>query len=659
MLNPYFMLAMCVGFIGVFVTIVLDAGKNDPNQKVKHIAKLSRRYDFYFDNPFTRKKFRKISEQLSSLQLYSIVEIRVRTVQTFERVMLMIIVIFVVGVFTIQDVVSIAMLCLFLVIMYDVLVSKKIDDSQKDMTIALSHALASLRDNYTKYREIPESVRRCEKAPILENTFDTIYRILTDEEGEDILNAFYLTQPFPRIKTLASVCYQIDKYGDESDNGTGVSSFKQALMMIKDEVDLDVRELTRKKILFGRLEFLPVVPILAVGIIQKFFMGIIPGTSLLYKGIYGYLIRILLVATSTYGYYYITNATRNNYTRTNDRLEVVDSLLNMNWFRSIVKAIEPKKFKDIVKWTERLKGCLSNKDIHYIYASKLLISTAVLIFSIFASIALVVGSRNFIYKNIQPLSFTSATHYTVSQEQQLRAYDAHCLAQPVCPNDDEIKQQIEMIILRAGESDLQDQADRIHDKYDAYHKLYYHWWFVLIVIALATASWFIPEFLLTQRKKIVLMDAEEDVLQMQTLISILMSTSLDTQEVLYWLAKNSNIHKEHLNFAYVEYSMDAEKAINRLKRNSVIPEFHQMCDKLLLTCFNISLKEAFSDLVPERAHLIKVREMVQDNALQTKRQKASPRSQLPLYVAVFGLVVAPMLILGITQYQSVMDGMTF
>lgn len=53
MLNPYFMLAICVGFIGVFVTIVLDAGKNDPNQKVKHIAKLSRRYDFYFDNLFT------------------------------------------------------------------------------------------------------------------------------------------------------------------------------------------------------------------------------------------------------------------------------------------------------------------------------------------------------------------------------------------------------------------------------------------------------------------------------------------------------------------------------------------------------------------------------------------------------------------------------
>lgn len=34
MLNPYFMLAICVGFIGVFVTIVLDAGKNDLTRKL-------------------------------------------------------------------------------------------------------------------------------------------------------------------------------------------------------------------------------------------------------------------------------------------------------------------------------------------------------------------------------------------------------------------------------------------------------------------------------------------------------------------------------------------------------------------------------------------------------------------------------------------------
>ena len=122
--------------------------------------------------------------------------------------------------------------------------------------------------------------------------------------------------------------------------------------------------------------------------------------------------------------------------------------------------------------------------------------------------------------------------------------------------------------------------------------------------------------------------------------------------MLYWLSKNSGVHRDHLNFAYQEYPSDPEKAIARLKKNSVIPEFHQLCDKLALTAYRISLSEAFSDLVPERQHLMKIREMVQDNTLESKRSKASPIAQAPLYILIFGLVVGPVLILGISQFMQ-------
>lgn len=103
-----------------------------------------------------------------------------------------------------------------------------------------------------------------------------------------------------------------------------------------------------------------------------------------------------------------------------------------------------------------------------------------------------------------------------------------------------------------------------------------------------------------------------------------------TMEALYWLARQSRIYQTAIYFAYHEYPSDPELALNRLKDKSSLPEFQQICERLLSTISQVTIREAFSDLESERDQMLSIREMVQNNALERKRRQCSPISRAPL-----------------------------
>ena len=148
-------------------------------------------------------------------------------------------------------------------------------------------------------------------------------------------------------------------------------------------------------------------------------------------------------------------------------------------------------------------------------------------------------------------------------------------------------------------------------------------------------------------------EAEEDVLQMQTVIASLMDTSLDTLSVLYWLEKNSSVHQDALLFAINEYPSDPELALERLKSKSTVAEFHHMCDKHITTIHQTSIKEAFADLITERTHIMRIREMVQENTIESKRVIASPLSLAPIFALAIMHILAPVGILGFAEFTKV------
>ena len=303
---------------------------------------------------------------------------------------------------------------------------------------------------------------------------------------------------------------------------------------------------------------------------------------------------------------------------------------------------------------KELKGALSSKDIKYIYASKVLAAVIAFVMTLSALTAFTFLAKEFTYNNIKTASFLGGADMSVQDAEKWRELDNSLLAQPKAPRERDLQDIIPTYFPDISSMDLKDQCTRIIQKYNNYHNLRFHWWYVLIAYGIGVFGWFAPGIMLDLRKKMVRAEEEEDVLQLQTMLAILRYTSLDTMEALYWLARQSRIYQTAIYFAYHEYPSDPELALNRLRDKSSLPEFQQICERLLSTISQVTIREAFSDLESERDQMLSIREMVQNNTIERKRRQCSPISRTPLMAMVFGHVLMPIGVLGYNEVTNMM-----
>lgn len=308
---------------------------------------------------------------------------------------------------------------------------------------------------------------------------DKIYLILTATDSEERLEEFYRTVPFPMLQTLAGVCYLLNDAGDERDD-RGVSAFKSAITLLKHECDLEIRKLTKQRMMFSMLEYLPLAPLPFIGVLKWFFTTYMPGTSVIYNGMIGYISQTLIILLAIFAYWYITSTNSPTAIRRNDRSDFVDAFLYWPPFQRILPNILPKKARTKLKIEKELKGALSSKDIKYIYASKVLAAGIAFVMTLTALTAFTFLAKEFTYDNIKTASFLGGSDMSVEDARKWHELDNSLLAQPKAPRERDLQDIIPSYFPDISAMDLKDQCNRIIQKYNNYHALSFHWWYVLI-----------------------------------------------------------------------------------------------------------------------------------------------------------------------------------
>lgn len=650
---------MVVSVVAIYAILMNDKKKR---KKVKYSGKAAKKdyyknYKFLNENFLTRKTFRRVVEQFASLSIYNIEEVRNLAVKYYSTTLGLCLVLILVAVICFRDITAVLLVCVFAMVMFNTLIMKRVDNVHFQVLKEFSDTLSSIRETYTVVGNIPDAIGECRKGKLLPKALDKIYLILTATDAEDRLEEYYRTVPFPMLQTLAGVCYLLNDAGDEKDE-RGVSAFKNAISLLKNECDLEVRKLTKQKIMFSMLEYLPLFPLPFVGVLEWFFGKFMPGTVVIYNGLLGYISQTLIILSAIFAYWYITNVTSPSVIRRNDRSEFVDAF--MDWYpikKVILPNILPKKARLKRKVELLLKGAMSNKDIKYIYAAKLLVSSIACVATFVALVLFTYMAKEFTRDNIMSATFMATGNMSVDEARRWHEFDDMILERTKCPSNSDLINNglIASYFSELSTMDIKDQADRVIKKWKDYHSLNYHWWYLLIAYGVAAFAWFTPGMMLDLRKKLVKDEEEEDVLQLQTMLAILRYTSLDAMEALYWLGRQSRIYQTAIYYAYHEYPSDPELAIERLRDKSNLPEFQQICERLLSCISQITLKEAFMDLESERDHMLRIREMVQTNYVEKKRRQCSPISRAPLMIMVFGHVLMPIGVLAFNELSSMME----
>lgn len=648
----------------ISVGLIIWMARPNPNmselekQAIKK-AKLRKNYKWFkrFETNFlTRGEFNRLVLRIGALSIYDPQELRVQAVKIYKESLYWFFGVNIIGIILFQDVFICLLVLTMAIVSKEVAMAKNIDKAHFQVLKALSYTLSRMRDLYSKYGNIPDAIHECTPPPILVRPIDSISELLSSKDSEKKLEKFYQATPFRLLQTLASVCYILSDEGDTRDEVTGVYNFVQAMSMLSSEVNIEIRRITLQRNLFGTLEFLPLATVPSMPVVENFFRGTIPGTSIIYQGSMGYVFKVLILLASLLGYKVIASINRAVVINVDDRSMFIMKLLERKWFSEFIADITPKKVETIYKRKKKLGKCLSSKDMDHIYAEKVVYAIIAMVMCISVQYLSTTLGRNFVYENVKELSLVSSEELTAKDVELRKRLDKEFLELPQLPSKSEIKTYVKSNMKLDNDFEIDNQVTRLTKKYTSYHNTYFHWWYLIIAYLCGLVAWFIPEAMLWWREKIIQSEEEEDVLQLQTNICILMNTSLDTLDVIYWLQRQSRVYRNVLLECYHNYTGNAEEALERAKQSAgKSTDFMRMIDKLELTVEQISLKEAFSDLIPERDHILRIRESQQEIVIRKRRAMASVLSLLSLRLLLILYVVTPIGIIGAQEFISAMS----
>ena len=642
----------------------------------------------------TQSAIREISSKLTNLSVYRREDLYILTVQYFAISWGVSIAMIVLGFLMFDNIISIMFCCLFAIVMNHTLVDKQIDNQYFKVLQSIRKALGSIRQEYMKTNSVVEAINDAEIDDILKKPFDEIYTILTSTDSELKISEFYSATPFRPLQTLVGICYNVNNQGDTRDE-KGASNFITALTTLSQDVNAEITKITLQKQKFGQIEWLTVVPMFAINLVESYFTGIMPGTALIYGGVIGYICKSLTILLSMICYKVITTINTILPVKEDDRvIWAVNAYANPLVHR-FINNLKLKNMKGI-RYRKKLKLALSRQSIEEMYVQKVVYFFVCFAIALVAVVLLVNMGGQYIRESTQQLSLVATDEMDVYSKESILQLDEKYIRQrdALQPNltlqqeigevilkikqtiglapkksvtqkdekyldlsDDAIKSMVQGYM--PGLSDLQvlDQVSRLREKYESVKGATFKWWMVWVCFGIALIGWMVPDIQIKIRRLLVRTDAEDDFLQLQTLVSIFMTTDMDTLDILYELSQQSRIHKEMLTYCYHGYPSNPERELIRLQSKTPLLEFKRFIGKLELTISDLSMQEAFSDLLIEREQIMRIREMTTQTTIARKRGMCGPISLVPVGAVVISELIIPLGYLGYKEFMSALSSM--
>lgn len=653
------LLFVCIILLLLIFHVKNKAHAHSSRNKIREpgIIKLStylKWYSYINGNSLLRVQLVKIYNGVAELSVYTDIDARRISVQLWCLSNIMFLGIILVLGFLFNNIIILLLCIIFANILKDSLVNKKLTAMHNKLLFEESEMLSSLRQEYIRLRSIPDALAGCECGKMIKKPIDEIYSVITSPNVLDNLNEFYESCPLKTLQTLAGICYAVDNTGDTT-LADGSSNFITAISMISDEVKLEIRGLALKKSKFKGLEFLPIMPILSLPALRWFFTTKIPGTKIVYDGQIGFIFVVIILIAAMIGYKLVMSATAVTTVKYDDRTILDRKLIKLKNVRKLISFIKPKNGKSYEKIIKLLKASMSRMNIDYIYLKKFYFSISAFICSIAVIVSSLFIGYIFTWNNVDDTGLISSNNFSQEEIELLKAMDNKYFNMP--PMDDEsLAAFIRESYPSIKSNRIDDQIKRIREKEKELSNIYFKWWYLAISMLISYIAWKIPEISLKFRKIMIYSESEEDCLQLQTVIGILMNTSIDTLELLDWLGKHSRVFRPILVDAYHAYPANDYRALTELKYKAGLPDFKRLVDKLMLTISQISIAEAFSDLIIEREHLLRMRELSQEESILKKRQIMSLVATMPMGITIALYFVAPIALVGVKELGTLLGG---
>ena len=668
-------IALTVAIVGVLIAVIIIAIKRKKSpkgsdavvQQKKRNAHLEKLYYALLDNRFTRLYVKRLTKRFEQMSIFSDVEIR-RGVARYTRTLFFYTSgAFIGGCLLFDDIFSVMILVTLAYVVYSTKIELNLQNSIVRIYKDLKYCMSSIRLEYKKSGDVIIAIENAKYSNRVAPIMAELKQLLNSTKGEQALVDFYEKIPFKPVQTLAMICYHINNTGDEKHGES--STFDEAMLVMNSDLNQKIEQFDYEKLKFGKLENITFAGIAMVVVLKYMLSSMMPSVAVFYNSIAGLIIQNGIMVYSVIAYWQVAHAHIKNFMDRDDRKDLIRWLLKNKRIYKFIETMSPQGRNRRIL-VAKLKTAFSQKTVEEFVCERFLIAfvTFVVVFGITLSSPFI--QTHFVKNYTGAFDLTTSVSYedkdgTVLYEKDyiLDMDTEYCARRDAGIwtdlEDEETKAAIETFVTEhlknLSTMDLESQLSRLESKYQNLKNAKYHWWYVLLAFAAAIIAYQIPVIRLKKRTELAKDEEEEEFLQLQIVMMILASMNFDTMETLGHLAQIADIHKGMLLYCYYGYASNPIKELEKMESLTQSENFKQFITKLKETVEDLSIKEAFADLVADREHICNERAAYIKDSIDRKRVKMGQVAIRPMQLAIFGMMVFPLLHTGLSEMMGIQE----
>jgi hypothetical protein len=517
---------------------------------------------------------------------------------------------------------------------------------------------ADVRHQYHQHGMVDEAIYEAAEISKYEMSLHAkkIYEILTANNPQEKLEAYYEVAPNRFLKVFAGISYLVKEYGDKIlQNG---SMYLQALNRLKNEIYLEI--LHRKKLSYRlkSLSIIAIAPMFFVKPIEEWAKNTFPSMSEFYTSRIGFIIKIFIFLTVVVAYILLRkmqDSDAGRYIPRSSKHTLSKALYKNRFVKWVVDRFVPASHsKEYFRLTKLLKETNSSLTLEWFQMRRIFLFAATLIasISIFAYLHVLTvnqvlsssGNNQTIFGKVSPEDEKSA--------RELTDFDKKVIEQIKGGGDDLVdKIAMEVIKLKGPDADpdeIKIAVDRIASKISVINNEYLKWWEVLISLVSALVAYHAPVWILYFQKRLRDMEMKLEVDQMHTIIAMLCEIErVSVETILEWMERYAVIFKGPLKKCLLNFESGPQAALEELKMDAPFTPFVRTIERLQASLERIPIKQAFDDLETDRNYYQEERKEEYERIVNEKGNWGLMLGFAPLQAVIYFYLVIPFMYVSI------------
>lgn len=484
----------------------------------------------------------------------------------------------------------------------------------------------------------------CSEAPEpIRTHMEKIREILDNGEDQDV-TAYIDTTPNKFLQLYLSACMLVNNYDDKKVDG--VSLFVSNLNHAKTEIGIWLRSQKRIKHLFRFHGFMTIFPLCFFHVIDQYVASAFDNaSSAYYSGPYGIIVPAFICFVSALIFNYTNRLKEMDYRDDNDHL-FLQFLAQIPLVRDALEAYEQKNYGKKQKMNRMLHQMGTNMNVRLLQVQRFLWMVGAFFISIVISLTVVSSSKENALSSTADLE--SGLMYLVPDEETRSNYISFSSELTEQLKDEDVNEELILSYVKKGditkETDIQSLiATSIYERITKYQNTYFQWWYLIICALLGILGYQLPYVLILSRKDMMVIAQENEVIQFQSIISMLMHIDqITVEDTLEWLARFSILFKSSLDTCIADIAAGEEDALEKLKENEPYLPFVRIVDNLI-DADKVGIENAFVEIDGDRESSQKKREQDSNMYIDRAANQSMLLALLPLLLLIMLYFCGPLM----------------